>query len=138
MKKIEKLRICNCSLLVLTVAILASGIQLEATDSAGLTPVWIHVAIGLAFMAVVAYHVFLHFGKSNWFSRFRKQKSPVTRILWWVGLITLLTGLIAWIHWLTTFTHAPIGGVHGKIGFLMIILAIGHICKRIKLFKNMR
>lgn len=138
MKKIEKLRICNCSLLVLTVAILASGIQLEATDSAGLTPVWIHVVIGLAFMAVAAYHVFLHFGKSNWFSRFRKQKSPVTRILWWVGLITLLTGLIAWSHWLKTFTHAPIGGLHGKIGFLMIILAIGHICKRIKFFRNMR
>lgn len=138
MKKIEKLRICNCSLLVLTVAILASGVQLEATDSAGLTPVWVHVVLGLAFMAVVTYHVFLHYGTSNWFSRFRKQKSPVTRLLWWVGLITLLTALIAWIHWLTTFTHAPIGGVHGKIGFLMIILVIGHIGKRIKFFRNMR
>ena len=25
----------------------------------------------------------------------------------------------------------PIGGVHGKFGFLMIILSIGHIAKRI-------
>lgn len=136
MKKITKLKICNWCLLMLTVAILISGIQLEATHSSGLSPVWIHIAIGVLFMVFIGWHIFLHFGKSNWFSKFHKQKSQVTRILWWIALVTFISGIVAAIHWIGCFTHAPIGGVHGKIGFLMIILSIGHICKRIKFFKK--
>ncbi len=135
-KKIVKLKICNWTLLVLTIAILISGIQLEATQSSGIVAVWIHIVIGVLFMALVGYHIFLHFGERNWFSLFAKQKSPVTRILWWLSLLTLITGIIAVIHWLATFTHSIIGGIHGKLGFLMIIFSIGHICKRIKFFKR--
>lgn len=40
------------------------------------------------------------------------------------------------IHWVTTFTHASIGEAHSKLGFLMMILSIGHIAKRIKFFKG--
>ena len=136
MKKITKLKVCNWSLLSLTIAILISRIQLEATHSNGITSVWIHILTGVLFMGMAAYHVYLHFGKSNWFLKFRKQKSQVTRILWWVALVTLVSGVTAIIHWVTTFTHSSIGGVHGKLGFLMIILSIGHITKRIKFFKR--
>lgn len=136
MKKITKLRICDWSLLVVTVAILISGIQLEVTDCAGMVPVWIHIVIGLLFMAGIAYHIFLHFGKSDWFARFRMQKSQFTRILWWVWLLTLVSGIVACIHWSVTYAHSPIGGIHGKIGFIMVAMAVGHICKRIKFFKG--
>ncbi len=51
MKKITKLKICNWSLLALTIAILISGIQLEATHSIGLTSVWIHILIGVLLWA---------------------------------------------------------------------------------------
>lgn len=136
MKKIKKLKICNWSLIFFTVAILISGIQLEATHSAGLSSVWIHIVIGLLFMGMVSTHIYLHFGKSNWFSKFHRLPSQVTRILWWVSLLTLLTGIIAMIHWIGTFSHAAIGGVHGKLGFLMVAVSIGHIIKRIKFFKN--
>ena len=136
MKKITKLKVCNWSLLAFTIAILISGIQLEATHSNGITSVWIHILIGGLFMGMAAYHVYLHFGRSNWFSKFRKQKNPVTRILWWVALVTLVSGVAAMVHWVTTFTHSSIGGVHGKLGFLMIILSIGHIAKRITFFKR--
>ena len=136
MKKILKLKICDWGLLFMTVAMLVSGIQLEATDSRGVTSVWVHIAVGILFFTLVAYHIFLHFGKSNWFSKFSKQKNQYTRVLWWVSLVTLISAGIAFIHWVTSFTHSPIGGVHGKLGFLMIILAIGHICKRIKFFKS--
>ena len=136
MKKITKLKICNGSLLALTIAILVSGIQLEVIHSSGIVSVGIHILIGILFIAFVAYHLFLHFGTSNWFERIHKQKSQVTRILWWVALVTLVTGAVAAIHWVTTFTQAPIGGVHGKLGFLMIILLIGHIARRIKFFKG--
>lgn len=137
MKKIAKLKICNWSLIVLTVAILISGVQLEATHSEGMTSVWIHIVIGLLFMGMAAYHVFLHFGFSNWFVKFHKLKSQATRIFWWVSVITLITGLIASVHWLIAFNHAPIGGIHGKIGFLMIILSLCHIAKRVGFFKTL-
>ena len=136
MKKIVKIRICDWGLLVLTVAVLASGVQLEATDSRSLTTVWVHVAIGLAFVAAVAWHVFLHFGRNNWFARFRKLKSQATRVLWWAYLALVLSGIVACAHRLITFAHSPIGGVHGKVGFLMLVLAIGHIAKRIKFFRK--
>ena len=136
MKKITKLKICDWSLLILTIAILTSGIQLEATHSSGLTSVWIHIITGLSFACLVAYHIYLHFGNSNWFSKIHNQKNQLTRILWWVSLITFITGIIASVHWLTTFNHAPIGGVHGKLGFLMVLLSMGHIIKRIKFFKR--
>lgn len=136
MKKITKLKICDWILLVLTVAMFISGIQLEVTHSNGMTSVWIHIIIGLLFMCMSSYHIFLHFGYCGWVAKLHKLKSQVTRILGWVSLITLITGIIASIHWSGTFTHSPIGGVHGKLGFLMLLLSAGHIARRIQFFKR--
>ena len=136
MNKIAKLKTCDWSLLLLTISILASGIYLEVTQSSGLAAVWIHIALGILFFISVVYHIFLHFGKSNWFERFRKLKNQFTRVLWWVSLATLITGIIACIHWTMTYSHSPIGGIHGKIGFLMVLLSIGHLCKRISFLKS--
>ncbi|MDE6577787.1 MAG: hypothetical protein K2J82_02320 [Muribaculaceae bacterium] len=136
MNKKEKLKILNVGLLPMTLAILASGIQLELTESSGTGSVWTHIGIGIVFMTMVVYHIYMHFGNSNWFARFSKLKSQFTRILWWVSLITLFSGVIAMIHWFVSQEHSPIGGIHGKIGFLMILMAIFHIGKRIKFFKG--
>lgn len=136
MKKIVKLKICNWSLLPLSIAIMISGIQLEATQSSDTTSVWIHIAVGILFSAMVLYHIFLHFSNSDLFSKFNRQKSRLTRILWPVSLITFISGIVAGIHWLGTFTHAAIGGIHGKFGFIMLILSTAHICTRIKFFRS--
>ena len=136
MKKIAKLRLCNWSLLVVSAAILISGIQLEAIHSSDNLSVWLHIVIGLLFMALVAIHIYLHFGKSNWFTKFSKLKSRATRILWWMTIITLLTGITTTIRWIISYTHTPLGGIHGKLGFLMIILSIFHIAKRFNFFKS--
>lgn len=136
MKKIVKLKICNWSLLPLSIAIMISGIQLEATQSSDTTSVWIHIAVGILFSAMVLYHIFLHLSNSDWFSKFNRQKSRLTRILWPVSLITFISGIVAGIHWLGTFTHAAIGGIHGKFGFIMLILSTAHICTRIKFFRS--
>lgn len=136
MKKSEKLRICNWSLLALLVLTLASGIQLEVIHGGSVLYVWCHIVIAILFTAFAVYHIELHFGWKKWFSKFDKLKSNVTKILWWLFLLTVLSGVVALIHWLTADGHSPIGGVHGKIGFLMIAFAIGHTAKRIKFFKR--
>lgn len=135
MKKITKLRFCDWSLLIFMAAMFLSSIQLEISHSRITEYVWIHIGLGGIFMGLAAYHIYLHFGKSDWLSKFHKQKNNVTRILWWLYILTLLTGIIAFIHWIGTYTHSPIGGIHGKFGLLMIILSIGHLIKRIKFFK---
>lgn len=136
MTKVKKLRLCDWLLVLTTVLILASSIQLEATGSRGLLWVWIHVIIGCLFFANIVWHLYLHFGWKSWVQRLRKQKSPVTRWLAVFALLTLISALVALFHWIGTYTHSPIGGIHGKIGFVFIALVIGHTVKRIKFFKR--
>ena len=131
-----KLKFCNWLLLFLMIVTLASSIQLEASDSRSTIFVWIHVIIASIFITFIVYHIKLHFGWNRWFFKFNKLKSSVTRLLWWITLITIISAIVAFVHWISTFTHSPIGGVHGKIGFLMILVAIIHTLKRAAFFKR--
>ena len=115
---------------------LASSIQLEASDNRSTTFVWFHAIIASVFIGFVVYHIKLHFGWNRWLFKFSKLKSRVTHILWWITLITIISAIIAFVHWSLTYTHSPIGGVHGKIGFLMILIAISHTIKRAAFFKR--
>lgn len=135
MTKARKLKICNWSLLVSAILILVSSIQLEATGSRGEISVWIHIILALVFTFLAGWHIWLHFGWSDWFVRFHKIRKPVTRILWYLLLLTVILGVAATIMWIGSQTHSPLGGVHGKVGFLMILVAIGHTVKRIKFFR---
>lgn len=136
MTKLEKLRMCNYALLVFTLLILASGIQLESTGSRGIVWVWLHIIVGVLFFSLAFWHIALNLMWGNWFEKFAKVKSHVTRFLWWMTLFTVIFGIAAMIHWLTSYTHSPLGGIHGKIGLVMTAVAIGHTIKRIKFFKR--
>ncbi len=70
------------------------------------------------------------------FKKFTKVKSPVTKFLWWLLVFTIISAIIAFVHWLGTYQHSPIGGLHGKIGFAMIAVVIGHTLKRKKFFRK--
>lgn len=138
MSKVEKLRLCDWMLVFATTFILASSIQLEATDSRNIIWVLIHMVIGGLFFANIVWHLYFHFGWKSWIQRLRKQKSPVTRWLAIFALLTLISALVALFHWISTYTHSSVGAIHGKIGFVFIALAIGHTVKRIKFFKFAR
>ncbi len=135
MTKAQKLKICDWSLAILLPIVLVSSIQLEATSSGGVVPVIFHIIIALPFMCIIVWHISLHFQYRKWFTKFSKVKVP-TRILWWLYILTFISGVATFIHWLIENEHSPLGGVHGKIGFLMIAFAIGHTIKRIKFFKK--
>lgn len=134
MTKSAKLKICNYSLIIFWIIVLASSIQLEATGSEGVFPVWFHVVSAVIFSAFVIYHIYLHFRGGNWFAKFSKLKSKVTRVLWWLFLITSVSGIAVFLMWLIHPVHTGFGGVHGKIGFIMLAVAIGHTLKRRKFF----
>lgn len=136
MNKSDKLHFCNRGLISAALLILVSSIHLEATGSRGASWVWLHTGVGVLFFADIVWHLQLHFEWKSWTGRLRKQKSPVTRWLAVFCLLTLASALAALFHWIGTHAHAAIGGVHGKIGFLFLALAVGHTIKRIKFFKR--
>lgn len=49
-----------------------------------------------------------------------------------------MSGIAATVQWIVENGHSPIGGVHGKIGFLMVIIAIIHAAKHIRQRKQAR
>ena len=135
MTKVQKLKICDWTLAILLPIVLASSIQLEATSSSGIFPVILHIIVALPFICLIVWHIFLHFQWKKWLTKFSNLKVP-TRILWWLYILALVSGIVAFIHWLIESRHSTLGGIHGKIGFLMIALAIGHTIKRIKFFRR--
>lgn len=125
--KAARLKRCNRSLGLTLLLILASGIQLEATSGRYAWSVWVHIILGVALTALSLYHIYLHYRTDNWFARFARNRNTVTRILWWVFLLTTVSGLAATAIWLATPVHSHLGAIHGKIGFLMALLAIIHV-----------
>ena len=135
MTKSQKLKVCDWTLAILLSIVLASSIQLEATSRSGSLPVIFHLIVALPFMCLVVWHIFLHFQWKKWLTKFSKLKVP-TRILWWLYILTFISGIAAFIYWLIENDHSALGGMHGKIGFLMIAFAMGHTVRRIKFFKK--
>lgn len=128
----KRLKICNRLLGLTLILILASGIQLEVTSGSPAWSVWVHIALGLVLTALAFYHIFLHYRKANWFARFAKNRNITTRVLWWVFLFTVVSGLAATVGWVGDNVHSPLGAVHGKIGFLMVIVAIVHVARHLR------
>lgn len=131
--KKHRLRICDAALLAVTVLSLASSIQLEATGSSGTSWVWIHITVCTAFIALICRHIYLHF-KWNWRRLFTSKKGTI-KALSVLGLLVVLSAGIAAAHWIATGTHSGIGGLHGKIGFLFLIIATAHIIRHRKFYR---
>lgn len=143
MNKRLKLKCCNYSLLAFVLPVLATGIILECTgNDAGIFGisfkriVVIHIVLAAAMMALAAYHLYLHVGSKGWWQKVKKLKSHVTRLLVRIAILTAASGLISLAVWLFNPVHTTVGGIHGKIGYLFIIIAVGHTIKRWKWFSR--
>ena len=136
MKKITKLKICDWCLLILAILILISGIGLEAHLLDSCIWVWAHIVIGSLFIGFIIWHIYLHFTimRNAFKSRDRKKKKPLHPWMCVFLLLTTITAIVTTIHWLSVPIHTPIGGVHGKFGFILLILICVHIYKKRKFY----
>ena len=126
-----KLKLCDWSLLFLTIAILASGLQLEINPYGQTIWVWLHIIIGTAFVSGTLWHLKLHHKPHIAHTHGKKHH--------WLGsffMLTLISGVIATVHWSGTYEHSTIGGIHGKLGFLMIIAVAIHVKKHIRFYRK--
>ena len=129
----NKLKICNISLLAITPAVLATSIILEASHGQSVLGLkfnfWviIHLVAVLAMTGLVCWHLRMNWGKiSGWAKKISGKASGASKALAILIAFTALTGLASVQQWLI-HGHSPIGGVHGKIGFLFILIAVEFI-----------
>ena len=142
MEKKTQSRICNWALLVLSILMLASGIQMEASfgaDFLGFSfPVYMvfHVIVALLMTTAVICHIWLHFSWKEWVKRFSALKRMDTKILAVVAVLVLVSGIVALLVLLFNGMQHNGVGFHGKIGFGFVALGIYHIIKRIRFYKK--
>ena len=129
----NKLKICNISLLAITPAVLATSIILEASHGESVLGLkfnfWviIHLVAVLVMTGLVCWHLRMNWGKiSGWAKKISGKASGASKALAILIAFTALTGLASVQQWLI-HGHSPIGGVHGKIGFLFILIAVEFI-----------
>lgn len=130
MNKSSQLRICDWWLLILTGIILVSGILLEIISGGSILWVWFHIIVGIVFLGFICKHLQLHYRQCNLW----KSKSSNMKWLAIVGLFTFITGIIVSGFWIETPAHYKIGAVHGKFGFLFLLLSGWHIIRRAKFY----
>ena len=143
MDKKTQSKICNWSLLVLAILMLASGIQMEVTagaDFLGITfPAYMvfHVVVGFLMTYAVFWHIWLHFNWKEWMKHFATLKKRDTKLLAIISTLVLVTGIVALLLLLFNgMQHNGVGGVHGKIGFVFLAVGLHHIVKRIWFYKR--
>ncbi len=142
MSKINRLKLCNFCLMLAMVLILASSIQMEACGGKGwgnlsfATWMYLHCALGLLMFLMVVVHLYLHWGKNRWFKTFKALKSKPTKWLCIFFTITLFFSIAAFVVTIHQMAHSPLGAVHGKIGFVFLLICIGHTAKRWKWVKT--
>lgn len=130
MSRKSRLRACNSLLLGATALMCLSAIQLEATGSQEPAYIRVHIALGTCLTLLTGWHLYLHFAKHNWTKKILGLKKKTTKWLALLCTVSILSGGATTFHWTATYAHSPLGGVHGKIGFLFLMLAIGHAAKR--------
>lgn len=136
MSRVREIVRCAWWLLAVSVAMLASGVQLEMLSGESRWWIWIHVVAGCVFFGLIIWHVFLHYRWNDWEARLCRQGSANTRWLAAVGVLTLFTGLWTTAVWIADPVHGKLGAVHGKLGFLMLVLAGWHAARRARFYRS--
>lgn len=138
MTKVSQLGICNRLLPWTGACVLVTSVGLEATGCRVAWTVWLHAAISAAFLALALWHLYLHFGAAGWIGRLLRLPSRVTRYLALFGLLTLVSAVAAGVHRAAAHVHVPLGGIHGKIGLVFLVLAAVHTAGRRRFYAAKR
>ena len=132
----------NILLAIIAIIVLATAIILETSHGMptfGLSIyfwLWVHIACSVLMGVLVFIHLRLNWNRvSSWIERFRKSHSKVNKALFILSFLTFSSGLVATIT-IFTIGHGPVGSIHGKIGFVFLLICIGHFIKRIKWYKR--
>ena len=91
-----------------------------------------HEAVGLVLAAMLAMHCAQH---PQWFRNYRKitvKRKRVTTILLCVGVILAASGVVL----MCGSRSEEVSIIHYVLGIVFTLLAVGHVCKRWRIFKG--
>lgn len=125
MKKKNQFKLCNWPLVPLSVAMLASAVQLEATGGRDRAWVWVHIFLGIVITVWCGWHLWLHF-HGRWRGLMSRQTRPKVKFMTVFLALSAVTGLAVTPEWYLSNLHTGFGGFHGKLGFIFLFLAITH------------
>ncbi|MDE6264101.1 MAG: hypothetical protein K2M11_03050 [Paramuribaculum sp.] len=92
----------------------------------------LHEAVGLVLVAVLAMHGAQH---PQWFRNYRKipvKRKRITTVLLCVGVILAASGIVL----MCGSRSEEVSMLHYVFGIVFTLLAIGHVCKRWRIFKG--
>lgn len=95
----KKLEICNWTLLIIYILILASSLQLEIAGNASMLRVILHLIVATSFLAVIIWHIHLHFRWNNFRRVFKGKKKGIIKWMSIFGLLVIISAVIATIDW---------------------------------------
>lgn len=93
----------------------------------------LHEAVGMALVAVLAMHGAQH---PQWFRNYRKipvKRKRITTVLLCAGVILAASGIVL----MCGSRSEGISILHYGLGIAFTLLAIGHVCKRWRVFKGL-
>lgn len=129
MNKIKKLKISNWTLLIIYILTLVSSLQLETAGNASRLWVILHLIVATSFLAVIVWHIYLHFRWDNWRRLLKGKKKGILKWMSIFCLLVILSAVIATIDWYIKGVHTGPGAIHGKIGFIFLIAVVIHLIK---------
>lgn len=129
MNKIKKLKISNWTLLIIYILTLVSSLQLEIAGNASRLWVILHLIVATSFLAVIIWHIYLHFRWDNWRRLLKGKKKGILKWMSIFCLLVILSAVIATIDWYIKGVHTGPGAIHGKIGFIFLIAVVIHLIK---------
>ncbi|WP_300502316.1 hypothetical protein [uncultured Duncaniella sp.] len=135
MKKIEKLRICNWTLLFLSFLMLVSSVELELNPGGSCVWVWLHLGLGCLLTGFIFQHIGLHKNARGKSVLPENRHGHNLKGLGLLFLLTLISGIIAIFVWVGDYIHTTAGGIHGKIGFLFLCFLFFHVRKYNKFYR---
>lgn len=134
----KKLYVVNVLLAVIAILVFASSLLIEilhGADWLGMANhfwVALHAMFGILMAVLVFAHLRLNWARvSAWLTRFKKSPNKVTKALVILSIVAFVSGFAA-IFTFFTSGHGPVGGIHGKLALVFLIIGIGHFIKRIK------
>ena len=126
---IKKLKISNWTLLIIYILTLVSSLQLEIAGNASRLWVILHLIVDTSFLAVIVWHIYLHFRWDNWRRLLKGKKKGILKWMSIFCLLVILSAVIATIDWYIKGVHTGPGAIHGKIGFIFLIAVVIHLIK---------
>lgn len=135
----KRIFVIDWILIVVFIVSAISGFGLHVAGHGNSHEIWhnwavFHILGSVLFLITIIFHMATHWG---WYKGIIKngigRKSRVTVVLSFVFLLLSVTGIVLLG---VNRVNSPLGLWHYKIGFIMTIMAIEHIIKRLQILRK--